>query len=208
MLPADESECDIEGAFRRPGGELLSGCPERSQRGTRGKRNRQARLRRPCLHDAYPWTPFYEDRQLGCLGSQRKGAGGQGIGFRSITAAAGRPVNFGCFFYRWRARLLGGWGSSLAQGISGRVRTPAPTRIQGRFHFSRRGRSMTGPRAHTVRPYGEKRTGSVGSETAGAEAKPHQSQFSSRSGPQWGRTEWHPSTPGIARRKGRTTSKG
>ena len=47
-----------------------------------------------------------------------------------------------------------------------------------------------------------------GSEAAGAGIKPHQSQFSSRSGPQWGRTEWHPSTPGIARRKGRTTSKG
>ena len=29
----------------------------------------------------------------------------------------------------------------------------------------RRGRSQTGPRAHTVRPYGEKRTRSVGSET-------------------------------------------
>ena len=86
-----------------------------------------------------------------------------------------------------RRAFWAGWGSSLAQGISGRVRTPAPTRIQGRFHFSRRGRSLTGPRAHTVRPYGGQQTGSVGSETAGAEAKPHQSQFSSRSGPQWGR---------------------
>ena len=30
----------------------------------------------------------------------------------------------------------------------------------------------------------------------------------SHSGPQWGRTERHPSTPNFARRKGRTTSKG
>ena len=39
------------------------------------------------------------------------------------------------------------------------------------------------------------------SEAAGAEAEPHQSQFSSRSGPQWGRTGPHPSTPDFARRK-------
>ena len=44
----------------------------------------------------------------------------------------------------------------------GRVRTPAPTRIQGRPRFPRRGRSQTGPRAHTVRPCGGKRTGGAG----------------------------------------------
>ena len=44
----------------------------------------------------------------------------------------------------------------------GRVRTPAPARIQGRPRFPRRGRSQTGPRAHTVRPYGGKRTGGAG----------------------------------------------
>ena len=48
-------------------------------------------------------------------------------GFPSITAAAEGPVTFGCFFYRWKARLLSGWGSSLAQGTGGRVRAPAPT---------------------------------------------------------------------------------
>ena len=48
-------------------------------------------------------------------------------GFPSITAAAEGPVTFGCFFYRWKARLLSGWGSSSAQGNGGRVRTPAPT---------------------------------------------------------------------------------
>ena len=58
------------------------------------------------------------------------------------------------------------------------------------------------------RPYGENWTGSVGSETAGAEAKPHQSQFSSRSGPQWGRTEWRPSTPDFVRRKDSANLKG
>ena len=48
-------------------------------------------------------------------------------GLPSITAAAEGPVTFGCFFYRWKARLLRGWGSSLAQGTGGRVRAPAPT---------------------------------------------------------------------------------
>ena len=48
-------------------------------------------------------------------------------GLPSITAAAEGPVTFGCFFYRWKARLLSGWGSSLAQGTGGRVRAPAPT---------------------------------------------------------------------------------
>ena len=48
-------------------------------------------------------------------------------GLPSITAAAEGQVTFGCFFYRWKARLLSRWGSSLAQGIGGRVRAPAPT---------------------------------------------------------------------------------
>ena len=57
-------------------GGLLSARAESNQRAAKGKRNRQERLRRPCLHAAYPWTPFYEGRQLGDLGSHRKGAGG------------------------------------------------------------------------------------------------------------------------------------
>ena len=40
-------------------------------------------------------------------------------GFPSITAAAEGPVTFGCFFCRWKARLFGWWGSSLAQGNAG-----------------------------------------------------------------------------------------
>ena len=51
------------------------------------------------------------------------------------------------------------------------------------------------------RPYGENRTGSVNSARPGADAKPQQLQFPSRSGPQWGRTGPHPSTPDFARRK-------
>ena len=63
-----------------------------------------------------PWTPILRGPQLGKLGSYRKGAGGQGIGFRSMTAAAELPVTFGQCFYRLEARLLGWWGSSAAQG--------------------------------------------------------------------------------------------
>ena len=67
-----------------------------------------------------PWTPILRGPQLGKLGSYRKGAGGHGIGFRSMTAAAELPVTFGQCFYRLEARLLGWWGSSAAQrdGVS------------------------------------------------------------------------------------------
>ena len=102
---------------------------------------------------------------------------------KGLRAAKGRPYREG--------KIL--WG--------GRVRTPAPTRMQGRSCSPRRGRSQTGPRAHTVRPYSGKRTWDVGSETAGAEVGPHRLQFSSRSGPQWGRTEPRSSTPDFVRRK-------
>ena len=44
-----------------------------------------------------------------------------------MTAAAEGAVTFGSCFYRWTARLLSCLGSSAAQGIGGRVRTPAPT---------------------------------------------------------------------------------
>ena len=118
----------------------------------------------------------------------------------------------------------------------GRVRTPAPTRIQGRPHSPRRGRSQTGPvcrpyiipelsrgapwgsrqklpqprvhphpagrrpatfplvggrlaGGHMGPPLRRERPRDVGSEAAGAGIKSHQFQFSSCSGPQWGRTE-------------------
>ena len=66
----------------------------------------------------------------------------------------------------------------------------------------------TGTRAHTVRPFGGNRTGIVGSAKPGAGVEPHQSQFSSYSGPQWGRAEPHPSTPDFARRKDFASFKG
>ena len=51
----------------------------------------------------------------------------------------------------------------------GRVRTPAPTRMQGRSRSPPRGRSQTGLRAHTVRPYSGKRPQDVSSANSGAE---------------------------------------
>ena len=71
-----------------------------------------------------PWTPILRGPQLGKLGGYRKGAGGQGIGFRSMTAAAELPVTFGQCFYRLEARLLGWWGSSAAQGSAPGVSGP------------------------------------------------------------------------------------
>ena len=42
---------------------------------------------------------------------------------------------------------------------------------------------LGGPRAHTVRPYGRKRTGSVSSAKSGAETRPHQKQILRTQGP-------------------------
>ena len=84
--------------------------------------------------------PFYGDRQLGSLGSHRKGAGGQRISFRSMTAAAEFPVTFRWYPYRLEARLLGWWSSSSAQRDGGRVRAPAPTAESKPLYFSRRAR--------------------------------------------------------------------
>ena len=130
-------------------------------------------------------------------------------GSRSMTAAAEWSVTFGDCSYRWKARLLSCLGSSAAQGTGGRVRTPAPTEYPETRLSLRRGRSQTGPRAHTVRPYGMawaarpggralraswfteggrphgagKRTGSVGSAEPGAVVKPQQRQFLHAQGP-------------------------
>ena len=57
--------------FRRPGGEFLSGCPERNQRGTRG----QAQMSAGALIFARPLDPHLRGPQLGGPGSRRKGAG-------------------------------------------------------------------------------------------------------------------------------------
>ena len=75
------------------------------------------------------------------------------------------------------------------------MRTTAPTRIQGQFCSLRRGRTLAGPR--TGRPQGSplrrKRISGVGSETAGAEAEPHQRQFLQTQGPV-AREEFRPIT--------------
>ena len=55
-----------------------------------------------------PGPHFYGGRQLGKLGGYRKGAGGQGIGFCSITAAAEFPATFGRCSYWLEARLCVG----------------------------------------------------------------------------------------------------
>ena len=94
-------------------GEFLSGCPERNQRGTR------ARLRMSASRPySPPLDPILRGPPMREAGNHRKGAGGHGIGFRSITAAAERPVTFGWCFSWLEARLLGWWGSSSAQGTA------------------------------------------------------------------------------------------
>ena len=77
---------------------------------------------------AAPGPHFYGGRQLGKLGGYRKGAGGQGIGFCSITAAAELPATFGRCSYWLEARLLGWWGSSAAH-VAGRRGSPPYERI-------------------------------------------------------------------------------
>ena len=115
--------CDGEQGSALRGG-FLSARAERNQRAAKGwaqDGHSRAHIRPP------PGPPFYGGRQLGSLGGHRKGAGGQRIGFRSMTAAAEFPVTFGWYPYRLEARLLGWWGSSSAQRDGGRVRAPAPT---------------------------------------------------------------------------------
>ena len=80
--------------------------------------------RTPFANDGLPPGPHLRGPQLGDQGSQRKGAGAQLNGSRSMTAAAERAVTFGSCFYRWTARLLSCLGSSAAQGIGGRVIAP------------------------------------------------------------------------------------
>ena len=119
-------------------GEFLSGCPERNQRGTR------ARLRMSASRSySPPLDPILRGPPMREAGNHRKGAGGHGIGFRSITAAAEKPVTFGRCFSWLEARLLGWWGSSSAQG----------TAYPGACLGSRRGGTLS-------RPYSGQRTAS------------------------------------------------
>ena len=97
------------------------------QKGTKEPPRGGLRMGTACPYSPAPWTPILRGPQSGSLGGHRKGAGGQRIGFRSMTAAAEFPVTFGWYPYRLEARLLGWWGSSSAQRDGGRVRAPAPT---------------------------------------------------------------------------------
>ena len=102
-----------------------------------------------------PGPPFYGGRQLGALAVNAKARVAQLTGFRSITAAAERLVTFGCFFYRWKARLWVRWGSSCATGDGGRL-IAAPTAGTGLGRWFGNGRRRSGTAAtvifHTARP--------------------------------------------------------
>ena len=109
---------------------------------------------------AAPGPHFYGGRQLGKLGGYRKGAGGQGIGFCSITAAAEFPATFGRCSYWLEARLCVG---------------RAQVRLSG-WHIL--GRLLISVGAATWgRPYGEFCTGSDGSAKSGAGAESRRRQF-------------------------------
>ena len=148
--------------------------------------------------------PHFTGAQLGSLAVIAKARVAQLTGCPSIAAAAELTVTFGGCSYRWRARLLCGWGSSAAQGIGGRVRTPAPAAYPETRLSLRRGRSQTGPGVPAggpvCRPYGEKRTGSVGSANSGADVESHRPQFSAQPGPS-GPAGIETSHPDFARRK-------
>ena len=159
---------------------------------------------------ALPPVPHLQGPPMRRCSTNAKARVAQLNGFSPITAPAELSVAFGDCFYRWKARLLGGWGSSSAQGIGGRVRAPAPTQMQelsllfvgagprparGRPHgaaptkygelsgLSVGADDLGGPRAHNVRPYGGKRTGRVGSVWPGAAVERHQGQILQTQGP-------------------------
>ena len=73
-----------------------------------------------------------------------------------------------------RGRTLAGPPRNGTQ-LSRAAQCAAPTQIPER--------SQTNPRAHTVRPYGVIRTGTVGSSKPGAGVEPHRLQFLQTQGP-------------------------
>ena len=107
-----------------------------------------------------PLDPVLRGPPMREAGNHRKGAGGHWIGFRSITAAAERPVTFGWCFSWLEAHLLRGLGSSAAQRIGGRPSVP-PLQNTGTIRSFRRGRSQTGPQAAKGRPTAENRPGAL-----------------------------------------------
>ena len=136
------------GVFRRCGGELLSGCPERSQRGTGGATGRTSALRprSPCCLP--PGPPFYGGRQLGSFCGFRKGAGGVGIDVAPPTAAAAWVGFPAWWFRRLRARLCVRWGTSFSV-VNGMVTS---TTLERRLRPRRRGRGIpTSSNVHRIR---------------------------------------------------------
>ena len=61
-----------------------------------------------CPYSPPPLEPPLRGPPMREAGSQRKGAGGQRTGLRSITAAAELSVTFRDCSYRWKARLCVG----------------------------------------------------------------------------------------------------
>ena len=176
---------------------------------------------------ALPPVHRYRGRQLGDLGGYRKGAGSSADWFSLVFRCRslgnhrtpGTPL-LDCAFVRvgLNSGSVGrraGLGPAPTESPERRLplrragcfhaRAPGgpvcrPYKIRGTLRSFRRGRSQTGPRAAKGRPYGGKRPGSVGSANPGAEAEPHQSQFSSRPGPS-GPDETAPKHSCFARRK-------
>ena len=144
------------GVFRRPGGELLSGRPERSQRDARG----QAQMSALRSYSPAPWTPILRGPPIRLAGLSSQRRGWTSIGLLSITAAAKFPVTFGRCSYWLEARLLRGLGSSAAQRIGRRPSVP-PLQNTGTIRSFRRGRSQIGPQAAKGRPTAENRPGAL-----------------------------------------------
>ena len=103
-------------------------------------------------------------------------------GFPSISAAAEGPVTLGVSSiggeraFVWVGLKCGSEERRAGEGTR-------PYEEEGSFRNIGRGRSQTGLRAHTVRHYGGKRTGSVGSAWPGAAVEWHQGQILQTQGP-------------------------
>ena len=135
--------------------------------------------------------------------------------YRRIAACSGRVRTPAPAEYRERVCLCVGAGPRPARGRTLCAPTVETARSHNQDrsphppHFARhlplKGKACGRPRGS---PLHKKQTGSVGSANPGAEAEPQQSQFSSRSGPWWGRTGPRSSTPDFARRKDSAWPKG
>ena len=139
-----------EGAGFRPAGRVPF-CPGRKEpkRRKRWAQREKTGCAAPVPMTPTPGPPFYGGSQLGTLAVNAKARVAQLTGFRSITAAAERLVTFGCFFYRWKARLWVRWGSSCATGDGGRL-IAAPTAENGPGRWFGNGRRRSGTAATSI----------------------------------------------------------